>query len=173
MIKNFKKLTKPLSEYEETVLLPMIKDILLTCQGQSRSLTNKKIIDKLQTDKKQAETRIRKVINSIRNRGIIPCLIAGENGYFIASTPKEVTDYELSLYDRADAILHVQKSIHEHAEKVFGKEAMRQASADSFKERKEDIMKYQLSLKLKLEQKKKKKIQRKSVLRLKPKKKSY
>lgn len=167
MIRNFYRETDTLSKYEEEHVLPKIVSILEACKGRCNALTNKKIIEKYGVAGREMESRVRKVINYIRNNGIIPCLIATNSGYHIATDAKEITDYEDSLKGRESAIRKIRLSLHKQGLSVYGEDAIKQAAEETKNDREEAQKKYKLTLKLKREQKKKKK--RKSVLRLKPK----
>ena len=114
----------------------------------------------------EMESRVRKVINYIRNNSIIPCLIATNKGYYIATDAKEITDYEDSLKGRESAIRRIRLSLHKQGITVYGEEAIKEAAVQTKADREKEEKKYKLALKLKREKKKKKK--RKSVLRLKP-----
>lgn len=171
MIRNFYRETDCLSKYEEEHVLPKIVSILQQCKGSSNALTNKMIIVKYGVAGTEMESRVRKVINFIRNNGIIPCLIATSKGYYIATDAKEITDYEDSLKGRESAIRRIRLSLHKQGITVYGEEVMKEAAEQTKNDREKEEKKYKLALKLKREQKQKKK--RKSVLRLKPKRKKH
>ena len=107
--------------------------------------------------------------NYIRNKGIIPCLIATHKGYYIATDAKEITDYEESLKGRESAIRKIRLSIHKQGVAYYGEDVIKKAAEETKNDRIEAEKKYKLSLKLKKEKKLKKK--RKSGLRLKPRRK--
>ena len=165
MIRNFYQETDILSDFEEGTILPAIVDILEQCKGKSNALTNKKIIIKYGASGYIMESRVRKVINYIRNNGLIPCLIACNKGYYIATDAKEITDYEESLRGRESAIRKIRLSIHKQGVTAYGEDAMKEAAEQTKNDREEEQKKYKIALKLKREKKRKKK--RKSVLRLK------
>lgn len=167
MIRNFYRETDCLSKYEEEHVLPKIVSILEQCRGRCNALTNKMIIVKYGVAGRDMESRVRKVINHIRNNSIIPCLIATNKGYYIATDAKEITDYEDSLKGRESAIRKIRLNLHKQGITVYGEDAIKKAAAQTMNDREQEEKKYKLAIKLKREQKKKKK--RKSVLRLKPK----
>ena len=167
MIRNFYRETDHLSRYEEKTILPKVVEILEHRKGMAQTITSKKIIALYGASDKESSARVRKVINYIRNNGIIPCLIATNKGYYIATDAKEITDYEESLRGRVSAIHKMRQSIHKQGVASFGEDVMSAAEEETRNDRKEAEKKYKLSLKVKREQKKK----RKSVLRLKPRKK--
>ena len=167
MIRNFYRETDCLSKYEEEHVLPKIVSILEQCKGKCNALTNRMIIMRYGIAGGEMEARVRKVINYIRNKSIIPCLIASSKGYYIATDAKEITDYEDSLKGRESAIRRIRMSLHKQGVAVYGEEAINEAALQTKEDREKEQKKYKLSLKLKREQKRKKK--RKSVLRLKSK----
>lgn len=165
MIRNFYRETDCLSKYEEEHVLPKIVSILEQCKGKCNALTNRMIIMRYGIAGGEMEARVRKVINYIRNKSIIPCLIASSKGYYIATDAKEITDYEDSLKGRESAIRRIRMSLHKQGVAVYGEEAIKAAALETKEDREKEQKKYKLSLKLKREQKQKKK--RKPVLRLK------
>ena len=55
--------------------------------------------------------RIRKIINHIRVSGLVRCVVATSDGYYIATTRGEVEDYLKSLENREGAIHAVRMSL--------------------------------------------------------------
>ena len=106
MITGFEKQTEPLTDQEREVFLPPIIKGLRVKVGKEKAVTNKDIVRGLKAncDIKIGEARVRKMINYIRNKDIIPCLIATSKGYYIAETKDEMLDYIDSLYGRVEAI---------------------------------------------------------------------
>lgn len=112
MIKNFEAETQPLTEYEEKVLLPLILQGLRTKVGKENAVTNRTIVMRLNiAGHSVTEPRIRKLINHIRMTDLLPGLIATSGGYFLATSEKELLDYEESLLGREDAIKQVRLAI--------------------------------------------------------------
>lgn len=111
MIKGFDTQTQPLTDYETSVLLPVLLSGLRTKIGKENAVTNKHIIDRLKGSYKIDAARIRKIINHIRTNDLLPGLIATSDGYFIATTETELLEYEESLKGREDAIRAVRISI--------------------------------------------------------------
>lgn len=166
MIRNFYRETEHLTPYEEQVVLPKVVEIMENRKGFSHAITSKNILTLYGASDKESSARVRKVINYIRNKSIIPCLIATSKGYYIATEAKEITDYEDSLRGRVSAIHKMRQSIHKQGLELFGEEVMKTADEETRNDRKEAEKKYKLSLKVKRDKKKK----RKPVLRLKPRK---
>ena len=111
MIKGFDKETQPLTEYETGVLLPLLVRGLRTKKGRDSAVTNRYIVNTLRGSCNLSEARVRKIINHIRTNDIIPGLIATSEGYFIAETEAELSEYEESLKGREDAIRAVRLAI--------------------------------------------------------------
>ena len=113
MIQGFDEQTEPLTEYEETQILPQIVRGLRQKIGKAMSVTNKSIVEGMKRNLglKITEPRVRKIINHIRNNDLVPCLIATSQGYYIAESEQELKDYEESLLGREEAIHSVRMSI--------------------------------------------------------------
>ncbi len=121
MIQGFEQQTEPLNEYERVVLLPVIAQGLRTKIGKAKAISNKKICAAMVAAGYQLnDSRLRKVINHIRCNGVVECLIAASNGYYVAETNAELRDYEQSLLGRELAIAAVRKSLTEQRHRRFG-----------------------------------------------------
>ncbi len=120
MIKGFTTETEPLSDYERDVLVPVLIRGLIEKVGKARAVTNKYIVQCLKADYKITEARVRKVINYIRTKDLVPCLIATSDGYYIAETEQELKDYEDSLLGREEAIRAVRLSINRQRKLRYG-----------------------------------------------------
>lgn len=113
MIQGFDEQTEPLTEYEETQILPQIVRGLRQKIGKAMSVTNKSIVEGMKRNLglKITEPRVRKIINHIRIHDLVPCLIATSQGYYVAESEQELKDYEESLLGREEAIHNVRLSI--------------------------------------------------------------
>lgn len=120
MINGFDEETAPLNE-KELKVLPFVVSILEERKGVEWAITNKEIVKKIWNTlyTKIGEARIRKIINHIRDTGLVSCLIATSKGYYVAKTEQELLDYEESLYGRAMAILNVKARIKQQREERF------------------------------------------------------
>lgn len=115
MIEGFERETDDLTDYELKTVLPAIERGLWTKRGKNAAVTNKEIVIGLARSLsiKTTEPRVRKIINHIRNRGLIPCLIATSSGYYIAQNRKEMEDYIASLIGREESIRLVRESMQQ------------------------------------------------------------
>ena len=106
MIKGFEEQTLKLSEYELEVVIPTLIKGFKTKVGKQNSITNSKICNALNHSLKVkvSEPRIRKCIFYLRKHNLVPRLIATSKGYWIATSLKELTDWEETLKGRIRAI---------------------------------------------------------------------
>lgn len=120
MINGFDNETAPLSD-KEMELLPTVIEILNGRAGKSKAVTNQQIgrAILLRKEVKIGGPRIRKIINYIRQNGLVSCLIANSAGYYVAETEQELIDYEESLDGRATAIWQIKNHIKEQREARF------------------------------------------------------
>lgn len=112
MINGFDEETAPLNE-KENELLPYVIPLLERCRGKKNAITSKGISFYLSHTPgvKVEGPRIRKIINHIRQNGLVSCLVATSHGYWVADTEQELLDYEDSLNGRATAIWQIRSHI--------------------------------------------------------------
>ena len=122
MIIGFDEETAPLTDKEKE-LLPFIISLLETHKGKEKAITSKTISYNILVQKyeKIDGPRIRKIINHIRQNGLVSCLIATSAGYYVAETEKELLDYEESLNGRATAIWQIRGHIMRQREERFSR----------------------------------------------------
>lgn len=114
MIGGFEMQTEPLCDYERTVLLPVVAQGLRSKIGKAAAVSNRTICAKMQAaGYKLTPARLRKVINHIRCNGVVDCLVATSDGYYVATSAAELLDYEQSLLGREQAIAAVRRALHE------------------------------------------------------------
>ena len=114
MLNGFEKQTEPLNDYERNVLLPLIVQGLQVREGEKRAITNKKMTVALRNKGYEiSETRVRKIINHIRNHALVKRLIATSKGYYIASTVEELGEYIECVIGRECAIRAMRESMQE------------------------------------------------------------
>ena len=117
MLNGFCNETKPLTEYEERTLLPVMVKCLSKHIGEEKAITNKKMCEALQeSDYEVGEARIRKLINYIRINGLVDYLVANSKGYFVAQKKSEVKSHIASLKGREEAINAVRMALEEQLE---------------------------------------------------------
>lgn len=110
MVDCFEKETAPLTEYEEQTLLPIMVKCLNRHRGKEQAISNRKMVEGLESFGYNVggSARIRKLINHIRVNGLVECLMATSNGYYITEDPLEMKRYIESLQGREEAICAVR-----------------------------------------------------------------
>ena len=108
MIKGFEHITRDLEPKEREVVFCVV-EILKERKGKGQAITNKQIsqIVARVTGTKLSPPRMRKIINLIRVRGILPGIIGWNTGYFLAQEEEEWRDGMIGLQDRIEAITAV------------------------------------------------------------------
>jgi uncharacterized protein YneF (UPF0154 family) len=118
MIKGFEDITFELTE-KEMKLLPMFIKGLQTKKGKSNAITNKRIRQRLEAHGiKISDSRVRKIINHIRNNELVPLLCSTSKGYFVAANSQEVEEYLEGLKQRIQEQTRIYDSI-EHQYKTY------------------------------------------------------
>lgn len=119
MITLFETQTKPLTEYEKEILLPIMVKCLSKHIGKDKVITNAEMCAKMAIyGYKIGETRVRKIINHIRNNGLVECLIATGKGYYVTESINEMKSYIESVKNREDAIRTMRMSMEEQLSKM-------------------------------------------------------
>jgi hypothetical protein len=117
MIQGFNTETKPLSDYEQNTLCPIIARGLSNKYGKANAITNKNICQAMmKAGYEISDARLRKIINHIRISGMVKCVIATSSGYYIAQTKSEMKIYLDSLVGREQAIAAVRESLEQQME---------------------------------------------------------
>lgn len=119
MITLFETQTKPLTEYEKEILLPIMVKCLAKHIGKSRAISNAQMCAKMSIYGYQiGETVVRKLINHIRNNGLVERLVASGKGYYVAESIKEMEAYIESVKNREEAIRAMRMSMEEQLLKM-------------------------------------------------------
>lgn len=108
MIRNFEDYTFDLTD-DERAALPFVVDSFER-YSKANPIKSDMIIKKFNDDRerlglkvKLTGVRLRKMVNQIRCKGIIP-LIATQKGYYVSYDQKEIIKERESLFDRSKAI---------------------------------------------------------------------
>lgn len=122
MLKGFEFETQPLTPYEANTLLPVFVWCLESKVGKAMCVTNGQITTGMKKKGyKVSEPRVRKIINHIRMFGLVPGLIATSEGYYVATTEKELDDYIESLNGRVVAIAGIMRCMKDQKARMFPK----------------------------------------------------
>ena len=121
MILGFDEDTYELTDLEEK-MIPLFVRGFSSKLGKINSITNREIVAKM---KKYhpflTEARVRKIINYIRKKNLVPGLIASSSGYYVTRDPREIERYIVSLSGRIKEIERIRESFYEFLEKVQSK----------------------------------------------------
>lgn len=121
MIDSHPTITERISE-DERRILPLLVSLLQAHVGKRTAITsfalaaalNKYVEanrDKFRPKFKVAGSRLRKMINHIRIRRLLPGLCGLESGYFLADSRDDLKTAIVSLRQRADAIRAVSEAL--------------------------------------------------------------
>jgi len=121
-LQTFEQETRPLSEHEKA-MLPDVADLVETTIQTGRPISSKEIIRRLKEEHnwKTSGPRLRKVIHVLRTSGEVPGLIATGGGYLVATSEKQLLDYEATLKGREDAIRAARLSIAHQRRALYEK----------------------------------------------------
>lgn len=105
MLIGFEEQTHPLTQQEKEFVDIVIKG-LASKIGKSNAITNPAICQKINSKYgvKFTEPRIRKIIQYIRHRALLPGLIASSNGYWVSDDIEEVEQHIQTLRGREASI---------------------------------------------------------------------
>lgn len=109
-----------LTDYERDVLLPTMIACLKNKHGKGKATTNSTMRLGLQAHgyKTVGAPRVRKLINFIRVNGLVECLIACSEGYFVSDNVQEVEEYIETLKSRENAIRAMREHVEEQCENL-------------------------------------------------------
>jgi hypothetical protein len=111
MIKGFENETAPLSDYEQS-LLPLFIQGFTTKIGKKNAITNKEICSRMKSLGHDVnDTRIRKIINYIRNNNLVSVLLASSKGYWVSKDKKEIQDWIESMEGRISSMAVVKNAV--------------------------------------------------------------
>lgn len=120
MINGFEKETHDLSQYEISVLVPQVVEILINKIGKQNSITNNRIREIINQHKViLTDSRVRKIIHYIRRKGLVKRLIATSKGYYISNDVEEFMSYIDSLTQRENSIRSIRYALLEQEGEVF------------------------------------------------------
>ena len=119
MIEGFTKQTEKLSDYEKEVLLPVMVKCLERKVGKENAVTNAYICVRMNEKGYEiGEARVRKIINHIRTKSLVPRLMASSCGYYVTNDENELKSYIASLKGREDAIRAMRNAVEEQLEEL-------------------------------------------------------
>ncbi len=109
MLKGFEDITYNMTE-SEMKLVPLFIKGFSTKHGKANAVTNREIVEGLRGNGIIiTESRVRKVINYVRNTNTVPGLVATSDGYYVTNDPQEVQQYIDSLDGRENEIRRIKE----------------------------------------------------------------
>lgn len=117
-ILNFEEYTHDLSDYELS-LVPKFVNSFKSKVGKENACTSKTIEEKMTAaGHKVSGPRIRKIVNYIRNMGLVDGLVATSSGYYITTDHQDIKDYIESLEGREGAIRVVREGMEAYLRRL-------------------------------------------------------
>jgi hypothetical protein len=107
MLKGFEEQTHNLTDYELREILPIVVRGFKKKTGKENSITNPEICKALTEYyglDKISEPRVRKIIYYIRQKNLVPRLIATSKGYWVATSKQELEDWRETILGRINAM---------------------------------------------------------------------
>lgn len=117
MIQNFEEFTHDLTDYELQLVPAFVKGFQSKV-GADHAVTAKTIEDHMKGKYKVSGPRIRKIVNYIRNRGLVEGLVASSAGYYITKNEDEVKKYIESLDGREQAIRVIKEGMEAYLRRL-------------------------------------------------------
>lgn len=123
MLYGFEEETAELDEYENTVLLPKILAGLGTKRGANMAVTNKQMREGMAArGYPLGDARVRKIVNYIRRKRLLPYLCASSKGYWVEPDVERYMKWIGSVVGRINAMQEVvQAAIQDLPEKYRNK----------------------------------------------------
>ena len=119
MIDGFEQQTAPLNDYEEAVLLPLVVKGIRRRRSEQTAATSTYIVKALKAQGHQIDgPRLRKIINHIRMKGLVPRLCASSKGYYVEHDNAKLNAYIRSLEQRAGAITAVAFALRKDMQNI-------------------------------------------------------
>ena len=111
MITGFESQTSQLSREEIEISKVIIRGLERRIGKENAVSSNEMMKGLARMGIDIAGSRVRKIINHIRNTNAIPGLAANSNGYYCVKNIEELDEYIRSLQERIDAQLYVLESL--------------------------------------------------------------
>ena len=114
------KTHRPLSMYEQNVLLPILIKGLEMKKGRANAVTSKQIIQALRNyGVKISKTSLHYLINHIRTNDLMVGLMASSEGYYMSSSEQESIAYENTLLGRERELRRVRMSMQRQRRAMY------------------------------------------------------
>lgn len=112
MVRGFEQYTSPLTRSDKEIGVPILTKMLKWRKGHGVSIKNGEIREKMRAEGYPVgDAKVRALINYIRVNGLVERLVATSEGYYIAESAAELSDYCDSLREREAAIRAVRQAL--------------------------------------------------------------
>ena len=112
MVRGFEQYTSPLTRADKEIGVPILTKMLKWRKGHGVSIKNGEIREKMRAEGYPvSDAKVRALINYIRVNGLVERLVATSEGYYIAESAAELSDYCDSLREREAAIRAVRQAL--------------------------------------------------------------
>lgn len=120
MLPGFENITADLTEYELGLVPVFVKGF--SCKiGAENAVTSSQILERLGSRYKLSGARVRKIVNHIRNKGLVPGLVASSSGYYVTNDPEELKRYIDSLDGRESEIRRIKNGMKQYLNTILNK----------------------------------------------------
>lgn len=121
MIKGFEFETVKLSQAELNIARILGEAFNSRKPGGENAICERKISEVLKTKGINVSgSRIRKIINYMRNNEIVKGLCANNEGYFVEQTPEEFQNFIISLKQRVESHIYLYKNLMKQYNEKYG-----------------------------------------------------
>lgn len=122
--KSATKHKSKLSSNDRKHLMPVIVKLLKTAKGKPKSVNNDYIrrYVRQQTGITLVPHEIRLIIHEIRVTGLVKCLVASQNGYWITKSSVELLDFLKSLQHRIKQIAAIHAAVKKQGASIIGRQ---------------------------------------------------
>lgn len=111
MLTGFEDITPELSDDEKEIAELVAKGLKVRV-GREKAISNRKMREKIaEKNVKVGDAKMRKVVQYIRIEGLVPLLVASNEGYYVAKDEEEVRGHYRSLKQRARAISKLAENL--------------------------------------------------------------
>ena len=133
MKNELKKQTRPLSNYDHNVLLPVLMKGLETKKGKMNAVTSKQIVQGLRSQGLKINERdVGSLINHIRTNDLVAGLIATSAGFYITDNEQELVSYENTLLKYETTLRKVRLSILRQRRAMFAQRVSKEIQTQLF-----------------------------------------
>lgn len=120
MLNGFESHTAPLKDNDIEVLVPLFVKSFKKRIGKDNAASSTEIIKAFREkyNVELTDTKVRQVVNHIRNNALLPGLVASSRGYYVTNSEHEVRRYLQSLDSRINEIIKVRDGMRAYLKSI-------------------------------------------------------